>query len=60
MTIFNDPYVLYCHTYLNKTNYCWKTVGMKTILDRPYICTNRVWHLVSGAQLIIRGTEHFC
>ncbi len=32
---FNGRYVLYCHIYLTTTNYCRKTVGTKTVLDRP-------------------------
>jgi hypothetical protein len=41
MTVFNDHYLLYCHIYLNMTNYCWKMAGTKTVLDRPpeRLCT---------------------
>ncbi len=50
---------------LNVTNYCWKTAGTKSVpVDRPpeilYICTNRMWHHVSGTQSIICGIDHFC
>jgi hypothetical protein len=65
MTIFNERCVLYYHIYLTMTNYCWKTAGTKTVptdrmSERMYICTNRVWHQVSGIQSIICGIDHFC
>ncbi len=45
MTIFNDHYVLNCHTFLNTTNYCWKMAGTKTVPDRPSWETVRLYQL---------------
>ncbi len=47
MTFFNDWYVLYCHTYLNTTNYCWKTAEQKLFR------TDRHWETVRLYQLFV-------
>ncbi len=51
MTIINDRYVLYCHTYLNTTNYCWKMVWTKTVPDRP------PWENVRLYQLCVASNK---
>ncbi len=51
MTIFNDCYVLYCHTFLNTTNYCLKMVGTKTVPERPSWETVHLYKLFVASRM---------